>query len=989
MGTSLGEVLASQGGISGDQLMPNTNDVLDLQRDPVDNFSPVDVLDPGEDEELVLSTTKELKVMKEEDEIKYWKQMWKECEFGLSLSLEASTTGDSFFDRKMRAIMAAKEDKYRMFDSYLIQRFPLNDQQRHVRGSGHYDPGIQWWSENLIGTLALSPQRELAWATMRTLIRSTPSPLEAEEQRKEEKMSYEDIASKILDFYLQYHGDERDIRGKTVLNPRNPTREQRLLDHLASVIQNKRLSVVELQYRLVSLSNDGLFYEHVVQWWHAMGKIILPRLRDRRVITQTLHTLSHLLTFMYQVMTTVYMKDISHLGGIGQYGDDGGAFEEGSEQIHTSDFGNQCYASVINDRSLPSYTDMTVGFTEEDKGDVLETLMGLNFLEKEHRLSCMDMGITAIEDAQETMLKVEWYTFRKGLEWSLSYFHDHSPITAIIAMREACTNYVSYDICGRARSDSASCDEIKEMSWMRKEKEQCQTSEDDHLLPQTLPELDVPYRIGYLHDRLLSSCGRHEVRQLLQSRRCDEEVVEQREACFCCVLVREWTSTIGKPVILEHFASLLNPRVPWWTNCDFPAECSSELDERWTHFSSLIAGQMAKFPNALETSQQPDSNMPVMYRQLRSGMDERIKMMTTQPNYGRGIPVLPLDILGVKGRSVGRQEVHVYNLAVLRELNNPDLTKKYNDHMIATTKFLTTITDEGEGVGGVLASTPAQEPQIIEQARRKVGVTLNPGPALTSMEFAGVDLVLVDQNASHRWVCELMLSSNVVLNTVRVRGIAVKNPWKAKRKQEPQPVYVPADTVDTVNVYVDYLQAKGIASEGAIRCPTREFYRERFIVPGNRPLSDAMKQDLEEEGVDVTNHALNRVEGLWVLTGYALKEAEGVVRRYRKIVEVGAEGAPRRASLVRKEDPARFQHDKWNGSPECLTISHQEFRDQFWYKDRNGHFGGVNDPELLEETLGDLRLEDQPTLQDCQAQDRVCRPCGGAYGQLFPCMLCE
>eukprot|EP00971_Amphidinium_carterae_P241773 4800473-Amphidinium_carterae.1 len=43
--------------------MISTNDVLDLQRDPMDQteFSPVDVLDQGEDEELVLSTTKELK----------------------------------------------------------------------------------------------------------------------------------------------------------------------------------------------------------------------------------------------------------------------------------------------------------------------------------------------------------------------------------------------------------------------------------------------------------------------------------------------------------------------------------------------------------------------------------------------------------------------------------------------------------------------------------------------------------------------------------------------------------------------------------------------------------------------------------------------------------------------------------------------------------------------------------------------------------------
>eukprot|EP00971_Amphidinium_carterae_P137719 2729727-Amphidinium_carterae.1 len=67
---------------------------------------------------------------------------------------------------------------------------------------------------------------------------------------------------------------------------------------------------------------------------------------------------------------------------------------------------------------------------------------------------------------------------------------------------------------------------------------------------------------------------------------------------------------------------------------------------------------MDQYPTARENSQQADSNMPVMYRKLRLGIDERIRMVSTQPNYGRGIPVLvsgydlspfALDILGVKG----------------------------------------------------------------------------------------------------------------------------------------------------------------------------------------------------------------------------------------------------------------------------------------------------------------------------------------------------
>eukprot|EP00971_Amphidinium_carterae_P214329 4253611-Amphidinium_carterae.5 len=424
--TSSGEVLASRGGRSEGQATPLPSDVLDLQEEMLDKneASPVDVLDQGEDEELVLSPTKELKVMREEDEIRFWRQMWRECDLGLLLNIEPSTTGDLFFDRKMKAIVIAKEGEYRMFDSYLIQRFPLNDQQRGVRGSGHYDPCTQLWSENLIGTLALSPQRELAWVIMRRMILNTPSPRQVEEYRMNEAMTGHDVANKTSDFYLQCNGNERDIRGIAVYDPRPSIHSQSFHDHLHDVLDNKKPSVADLQYRLVALSNNNLFQEQVVQWWHAIGEIILPKLIEKRVVDQNLSTLSLL------CQGTSYMKDISHLGAIGQYGDDGSAFEEGMEQIHLTDFGNRLYASVI----LPDFTDMSITFTEEHKGDVLETLMGLNFLEKEHRLTCQDMGITAIDDAQEALLKVECYTFRKGLEWAMSYFHDCSVITAIVAM---------------------------------------------------------------------------------------------------------------------------------------------------------------------------------------------------------------------------------------------------------------------------------------------------------------------------------------------------------------------------------------------------------------------------------------------------------------------------------------------------------------------------------------------------------------------------
>eukprot|EP00971_Amphidinium_carterae_P056226 1109536-Amphidinium_carterae.1 len=115
--------------------------------------------------------------------------------------------------------------------------------------------------------------------------------------------------------------------------------------------------------------------------------------------------------------------------------------------------------------------------------------MGLNFLEKEHRLSCADMGITAIEDAQETMLKVEWYTFRKGLEWSLAYFQNCSPITAIVAMREACSNHVSY-VGERGVSLNPVMRSRRCLNWVREEEEQRQATTQHYLFSQTLSELD-------------------------------------------------------------------------------------------------------------------------------------------------------------------------------------------------------------------------------------------------------------------------------------------------------------------------------------------------------------------------------------------------------------------------------------------------------------------------------------------------------------------
>eukprot|EP00971_Amphidinium_carterae_P189566 3762823-Amphidinium_carterae.1 len=97
-------------------------------------------------------------------------------------------------------------------------------------------------------------------------------------------------------------------------------------------------------------------------------------------------------------------------------------------------------------------------------------------------------------------------------------------------------------------------------------------------------------------------------------------------------------------------------------------------------------------------------------------------------------------------------------------------------------------------------------------------------------------------------------------------------------------------------MYVDYLSHKGVASECAIRCPTKEWYQNRFLLSSSQVISDVVKRALQAEGVDVDNQTVNSVEGLWVLNAYAWT-VNGVRERQVKLLEVGREGAPRRASL--------------------------------------------------------------------------------------------
>eukprot|EP00971_Amphidinium_carterae_P018504 365170-Amphidinium_carterae.1 len=95
-------------------------------------------------------------------------------------------------------------------------------------------------------------------------------------------------------------------------------------------------------------------------------------------------------------------------------------------------------------------------------------------------------------------------------------------------------------------------------------------------------------------------------------------------------------------------------------------------------------------------------------------------------------------------------------------------------------------------------------------------------------------------------------------------------------------------------MYVDYLSHKGIASESAIRYPKKEWYQSRFLLSSSQEISNVVKTSLQAEGVDVDNQTINPVTGLWVMNAHA-RTVNEVRERQVKLLEVGREGAPRRA----------------------------------------------------------------------------------------------
>eukprot|EP00971_Amphidinium_carterae_P301152 5983323-Amphidinium_carterae.2 len=128
------------------------------------------------------------------------------------------------------------------------------------------------------------------------------------------------------------------------------------------------------------------------------------------------------------------------------------------------------------------------------------------------------------------------------------------------------------------------------------------------------------------------------------------------------------------------------------------------------------------------------------------------------------------------------------------------------------------------------------------------------------------------------------------------------------------------------------------------------------------------------EGVDLENQKMNKVEGMWILNGYLLKNANGKMVRHVKLLEVGPEGKPRRARVLRKTAP---------------ELTRTQYYEQFLYTDRTGNFRNASKEEKDAMKFGEITLIKRPETHECSAVNRYCIPRRGGFGEIFPCMLCE
>eukprot|EP00971_Amphidinium_carterae_P144770 2868584-Amphidinium_carterae.2 len=460
--------------------------------------------------------------------------------------------------------------------------------------------------------MTLDAKREVAWMimTVNKMANNALTPLlMAKSENNGNPLTDEQFLDKLNDFELQHKSKRQEAR------------KTRMFDLVDKYLKAGHAPDSEdLSYKVTASTETPEFLEQLVAWLHVIGKIIVPALQDIGLArTSDTDKLTHLIRYLYEVMGTEHMKDLSHVGAMAQYGDEVNSSEAGAEKIHVVDYGNSLYGELIDEGCFIEFIELTTGWTTEHKGDIIESLMGLNFLEKEGRIDCSALGIRSLEDAAETLLRAEWLGFQKGLEWSLAYMSGHSILSAIVALREVCSSYewqITDDggllvpktgkrclICGKSKNRVAvqscyprlmealmshveydppnSCvhafskgvydrqgfnfddyvnkERVIRRWWTQKERAfVVYISENRHR----------QWPVGGYWDLEIMACAMMDVFQKLLPRLVDG--MKNAE-------IHVFPTNEDTPVIPTHLAALLDPQVPWWEGCDFPISQDEQL----------------------------------------------------------------------------------------------------------------------------------------------------------------------------------------------------------------------------------------------------------------------------------------------------------------------------------------------------------------------------------------------------------------------------
>eukprot|EP00971_Amphidinium_carterae_P284713 5652681-Amphidinium_carterae.1 len=139
----------------------------------------------------------------------------------------------------------------------------------------------------------------------------------------------ETLIAHMPNFFLQTSGKLRDGRGLPAEGRVGGKQWEKPLHDLLREVCGKRARADFIQWRVTAVAREADFVEQTAVWMQMIGQLILPTLVTNRVIRYDVDTLEALFRALYSIMGTEHMKDLSHVGGMGHYGDDGNASQEG------------------------------------------------------------------------------------------------------------------------------------------------------------------------------------------------------------------------------------------------------------------------------------------------------------------------------------------------------------------------------------------------------------------------------------------------------------------------------------------------------------------------------------------------------------------------------------------------------------------------------------------------------------------------------------